>query len=185
MGGYHRHLNVCRLAVGSSNSNTKNLLPESVFRTSVGDAEPGSLFPTPEAEGIGNRKAKGNSATANFMASMLAMAQGGPPHPSGEEVAACKPHSWYAVDPMVFVADTLPQCQFVAKHRFTPPKDFSSMYLRNVVNTDGHVRFRHNAWQQLTDKEKSSIGLFKLLKGKELLLAYEHLRTFITHITCC
>ena len=70
---------MCRLAVGSSNSNTKNLLPEGVLRTSVGDAEPGLLIPTPEAEGIGNRKTKGNLATANFMASMLAMAKGGPP----------------------------------------------------------------------------------------------------------
>jgi hypothetical protein len=71
---------------------------------------------------------------------------------------------------MVFVADTLPPCDFVTKHCFTPPKDFSIAYLRNVVNTNGHVPFRQNAWQQLTDKEKSSIGLFKLLKGKELYL---------------
>jgi hypothetical protein len=171
MGGYHRHLNGCRLAVGSTNSNTNNLLPERVFCTSVGDAEPRCLIPTAEAEGIGNRKTIGNTATANFMASMLAMAEGRHPHPSGEEEATNQPPSgWYVVDPMVFVADTLPQCDFVTKHRFTPPKDFSSEYLRNVVNTNGHVRFHQNAWQQLMDKEKSSIGLFKLLKGKELYL---------------
>jgi hypothetical protein len=40
------------------------------------------LIPTPEAEGIGNRKTKGNTATATFMASMLAMAEGKHPHPS-------------------------------------------------------------------------------------------------------
>jgi hypothetical protein len=176
MGGYNRNLNRCRLGVGRNNLNhMNNLLPERAFPTTIRDEDPGGLIPTPKRESIGNTKTTGNTATAAFMALMLTMAEGRHPDPSQEEVAAIQPSSgWYALHPMVFVADTLPQCDFVAKRRFKPPKDFSSTYLRNVVNTDGHVRFRQNAWQQLIDKENSSIGLFKLLKGKELLLADEH-----------
>jgi hypothetical protein len=77
-----------------------NLLPERVFPTSIGDEDPGGLIPTPETESVGNTKTKGNTATATFMASMLAMAEGRHPHPSQEEVAAIQPCSgWYALDP--------------------------------------------------------------------------------------
>jgi Plavaka transposase len=52
----------------------------------------------------------------------------------------------------------------------SPLEDFGPSYLKDNVNRPGFVKFATNAWEKLTDDERSAIDLLNILKGKSLYL---------------
>jgi hypothetical protein len=150
VGGYHHHLNRCKDTATNSNPMIMSSIAGGVPQT-TGGREPIAGLRT-NNDTCSTRSSLG-SATENFMTSMLSIpaGNGAPPQDTppddmsllGRE--APPPCPWLKLDPMVIVGNKLLQCEFVTKHHFVPPSDFSPSYLRKAVNTTGHVQFRNNA----------------------------------------
>ena len=65
---------------------------------------------------------------------------------------------------------TVPLPDSVKECMFKEPEGFDSHYLYNSVCSGESVKFADSMWDKMSPKEKSTISLLKILKGKELAL---------------